>query len=56
MLASVAARGLRFFVVAGLLYWFGPPIKDFIERRLGLLFTIFVILLLGGFAVVKFAF
>lgn len=55
MLASVAARGLRFFVVAGLLYWFGPPIKDFIERRLGLLFTIFVILLLGGFAVVKFA-
>jgi membrane protein YqaA with SNARE-associated domain len=56
MLASVAARGLRFFVVAGLLYWFGPPIKDFIERRLGLLFTIFVILLLGGFALVKFAF
>ena len=56
MLASVAARGLRFFVVAGLLYWFGPPMKDFIERRLGLLFTIFVILLLGGFALVKFAF
>jgi membrane protein YqaA with SNARE-associated domain len=50
---SVVARGLRFFVVAGLLYWFGPPIKDFIERRLGLMFTIFVVLLVGGFVVIK---
>jgi membrane protein YqaA with SNARE-associated domain len=56
MLASVAARGLRFFVVAALLYWFGPPIKDFIERRLGLLFTIFVVLLFGGFVLVKYVF
>ena len=42
-----------FFVVAGLLYWFGPPIKDFIERRLGLLFTVFVVLLFGGFVLVR---
>jgi membrane protein YqaA with SNARE-associated domain len=56
MLASVAARGLRFFVVAGLLYWFGPPIKDFIERYLGILFTIFVILLFGGFVLVRYVF
>ena len=56
MLASVAARGLRFFMVAGLLYWFGPPIKDFIERYLGILFTIFVILLFGGFVLVRYVF
>jgi membrane protein YqaA with SNARE-associated domain len=56
MLASVAARGLRFFVVAALLYWFGPPIKDFIERYLGILFTIFVVLLFGGFVLVRYVF
>ncbi len=54
MLASVLARGLRFFVVAALLYWVGPPIRDFIEKRLGLVFTVFVILLFGGFAAIKF--
>jgi membrane protein YqaA with SNARE-associated domain len=53
MVASVLSRGLRFFVVAGLLYWFGPPIRTFIERRLGLLFTIFVVLLFGGFLALR---
>ena len=53
MVASVIARGLRFFIVAALLWKFGPPIRDFIERRLGLMFTLFCILLIGGFAVVR---
>ena len=52
--ASVVARGLRFFVLAGLLWRFGPPIRDFIERRLGLLFTLFCLLLVGGFVVVRY--
>ena len=52
--ASILARGLRFFVVASLLWWIGPPIREFIEKRLGLVFTIFVVLLFGGFALVKF--
>lgn len=52
--ASVIARGFRFFVLAGLLWKFGPPIRDFIERRLGLMFTLFIILLIGGFAAVKY--
>ena len=51
--ASGLARGLRFFVVAALLYYFGPPIRDFIEKRLGLMFTIFCILLIGGFVLLK---
>eukprot|EP00873_Tetraselmis_striata_P011179 jgi/Tetstr1/431443/TSEL_002095.t1 len=54
MLASVLARGLRFFVVAGLLYLFGPPIRTFIEERLSLMFTIFVVGLVGGFVLIKF--
>ncbi len=53
-LASILARGLRFFVLAGLLWYFGPPIRDFIERRLGLVFTVFCILLVGGFIVARY--
>ena len=53
-LASLVARGARFFIVAGLLYWFGPPIRAFIEQRLGLVFTLFVVLLVGGFVVARY--
>lgn len=49
MLASVLARGLRFFILAALLWRFGAPIRDFIERRLGLMFTLFVVILAAGF-------
>ncbi|MEI4233664.1 YqaA family protein [Roseovarius sp. D22-M7] len=51
---SILARGLRFFLVAGLLWKFGPPIRDFIERRLGLMTILFVLLLFGGFYVTRF--
>jgi len=50
---SILARGLRFFVVAALLWKFGEPIRDFIEKRLGLMFTLAIILLIGGFAAIK---
>lgn len=50
---SILARALRFFVVAALLRAFGAPVRDFIERRLGLAFTAFMVLLIGGFAAVK---
>jgi membrane protein YqaA with SNARE-associated domain len=53
-IASVIARGLRFFVIAALLWKYGAPIRDFIERRLGLMFTLFVVILLGGFYLVRF--
>lgn len=52
--ASILARGLRFFVVAGLLWKFGAPIRDFIEKRLGLVFTLFMVILIGGFFLVKY--
>lgn len=54
LVTSVIARALRFFVVAGLLRVFGAPVRGFIEKHLGMMFTLFVLLLLGGFYVVKF--
>jgi membrane protein YqaA with SNARE-associated domain len=54
--ASLATRGVRFFLVAALLYWFGAPIREFIERRLTLVTTGFVVLLVGGFVAVKYLF
>lgn len=51
--ASVVARGMRFFLVAALLWKFGPPIRDFVERRLTLVMTATVVLIVAGFAAVK---
>lgn len=53
VVTSLVARALRFFVVAGLLRAFGEPIREFVERRLALVFTAFVIVLFGGFAAVS---
>jgi membrane protein YqaA with SNARE-associated domain len=54
LLASLVSRGLRFFIEAGLLYKFGPPIRDFIEKWLGLVFTLAMALLIGGFVVARY--
>jgi len=51
---SILARGLRFFIVAWLLWKFGAPIRDFVEKRLGLMFIVFVALLVGGFYLVRY--
>ncbi len=53
MLASTAGRCLRFFSVSALFYKFGAPIRDFIERRFNILSIIFMILLIGGFYIIK---
>jgi membrane protein YqaA with SNARE-associated domain len=54
MVASVLSRGLRFFAVAALIWYFGPPIRTFIERRLGLVFTAGCVLLIGGFVSLRY--
>ncbi|UWQ20252.1 YqaA family protein [Jannaschia sp. W003] len=54
VVASIVARGLRFFLVAGILWAVGDPARAFIERRLGLVFTAAVVLLFGGLAAVRF--
>ncbi len=52
--ASVLSRGIRFFLVAGLLWKFGEPIRAFIEAHLGKLATAFFALLIGGFVALKY--
>lgn len=51
--ASLISRSMRFFLVAALLYWFGEPIRAFIEKRLTLVTTAFAVALIGGFLVIK---
>lgn len=56
ILVSIVGRGLRFFIVSWLLFMFGAPIREFIEKNLGLLFTLFMVLLIGGFVAVRYVF
>jgi membrane protein YqaA with SNARE-associated domain len=51
--ASLISRGMRFLMVSALLWKFGPPIREFVERRLKLVTTAFVVALVGGFLAVK---
>jgi len=55
MLASIATRGMRFFGVTALLWKYGAPIREFIDKRLTVLGYGFLGLLVGGFVVVRFA-
>ena len=50
---SIIARGIRFFIIAILLRFYGEPIRNFIEKHLNLLFIIFVVLLVLGFLLIK---
>jgi membrane protein YqaA with SNARE-associated domain len=54
MIASTVSRGLRFFVIAWLLHRFGEPIRGFIERHLGKLTVLFVVMLFAGFVLIKY--
>jgi len=52
--ASIVGRGARFFMVATLIYFFGPKMKEFIDKYFNLLTIIFIILLIGGFLIIKY--
>ncbi len=54
MLASIIGRSMRFFAVAALIWKFGKPIKEFIDKYFNLLATLFIILLIGGFIIIKY--
>lgn len=53
-LASALTRGFRFFLVAGLMWRFGAPMRGFIERHLTTVTTLALIALIGGFVVIKY--
>jgi len=52
IVTALITRGARFFLIAALINKFGAPIQDFIEKRLNLVATAFLVLLVAGFAVV----
>jgi membrane protein DedA with SNARE-associated domain len=54
IIASVISRGARFFLVAFLIWKFGPQIKSFIDKYFNLLAVVFTVLLIGGFVAIKF--
>jgi membrane protein YqaA with SNARE-associated domain len=54
IVASILSRSLRFFLVAALIWKYGAPIQSFIERRLGLVTLLFLVLLIGGFALLRY--
>jgi membrane protein YqaA with SNARE-associated domain len=56
VLASVIGRSARFFLVAGLIRRYGPGIRSFVDRYFNLLSLLFLLLLIGGFLVLKYAF
>ncbi|BCA79791.1 YqaA family protein [Desulfuromonas sp. AOP6] len=51
--ASAVGRSLRFFLVAWLIFRFGPVVRGFVEKYFNLLTIVFVVLLIGGFIVVQ---
>jgi len=52
--ASIVSRSLRFFLLALILWRFGPAARDFIEERLTLVTTLFAVGLVGGFLVLRY--
>lgn len=52
--ASLATRGARFFLECWLLKLYGPPIRHFIEHRLELVTTVALVLIVGGFLVLRY--
>jgi len=46
---SIITRGVRFYLVATLIYFWGEPARAFIERRLGLVMLLFVAIFIAGF-------
>ncbi len=53
---SVITRAMRFFLVAGLLYWIGPAAREFIEKRLGLVTALLAVAIVGGFIAAVYVF
>ena len=51
--AAILSRSARFFLVAALLRYFGPPMKDWIDKNFALATTAVGILFVGGFAAVS---
>ncbi|MFZ1288980.1 MAG: YqaA family protein [Melioribacteraceae bacterium] len=56
VIASIISRAGRFFLVAFLIWKFGPQIKGFIDKYFNWLAIAFTVLLIGGFVGIKYLF
>ena len=54
VIASLISRSARFFLVAGMVFFFGPSVKEFIETYFNILSIVFVVLLFLGFLLIKY--
>ena len=54
IVASIVSRSIRFFLVAALLWKFGQPVRGFIEKRLEVVMTVFLVLLVAGFLIIRY--
>ncbi len=54
IVASIISRGLRFFLIAWLIWKYGAPIKGFIDKYFNWLALAFTVLLIGGFLLIKY--
>ena len=54
LFASTVSRSARFFLVSLLIWKFGKPITEFIDKYFNMLTIVFTILLVGGFLAIKF--
>ena len=54
VIAAILSRAARFFLVAALLWKFGPPMQRLIDRHFALLTSLFGVLMVGGFVAVKY--
>lgn len=53
-ICSLIARSMRFFLLATVLWRFGEPVRDFVEKRLLLVTSAFAVALVGGFLALRF--
>lgn len=53
---SALTRGTRFSLEAALVYWFGEPVRKFVEKRLEIVVTAAVFLVIAGFVAVRYVF
>ena len=53
ILASLISRGLRFYIQAAILWWFGDAARTFVEKNLVYVTLAAFVLLIAGFAIIE---
>ena len=53
ILAATASRGLRFYVIAGIIYVWGEKIDYFLKKYIGLIFAVITTVLIGAYWYLK---